>query len=75
MDWHDKLALWKAYNISILNKNLLAKIACIPEKSMPILNRYILICTLLRIMVFILLNFYFITMVLDPSHDLLSCDS
>ena len=32
--------------------------------------------SLLRILVFsILLNFYFITMVLDPSHDLLSCDS
>ena len=30
---------------------------------------------LLRIMVFVLLNFYFITMVLDSSHDLLSCDS
>ena len=29
----------------------------------------------LRIMVFILLNFYFITMILDSSHDLLSCDS
>ena len=30
---------------------------------------------LLRIMVFVLLNFYYITMVLDSSHDLLSCDS
>ena len=29
----------------------------------------------LRIMVFILLNFYFITMVLDSSHDFLSCNS
>ena len=29
----------------------------------------------LRIMVFILLNFHFITIVLDSSHDLLSCDS
>ena len=29
----------------------------------------------LRIMVFILLNFYFIIMILDSSHDLLSCDS
>ena len=29
----------------------------------------------LRIMVFVLLNFYFITMVLDSSYDLLSCDS
>ena len=31
--------------------------------------------SMLRIMVFVLLNFYFITMVLDLSHDLLSCDS
>ena len=30
---------------------------------------------LLKIMVFVLLNFYFITMDLDPSHDFLSCDS
>ena len=27
MDWHDKLVLWKAYNISILNEDFLAKIA------------------------------------------------
>ena len=34
-----------------------------------------LVYWLLRIMVFVLLNFYFITMILDSSHDLLSCDS
>ena len=27
LDWHDKLALGKAYNISIINEDLLAKIA------------------------------------------------
>ena len=27
-DWHDKLALKKAYNIAIINKDLLAKIVC-----------------------------------------------
>ena len=28
MDWHDKLALWKAFNIASINEDLLTKIVC-----------------------------------------------